>query len=138
MHNRNRCLYNEKHLWCLNRDNDRAIIGISNYALQLLGKIYRVTLPAAGSRVARGKAFGTLVATGAVCELVCPVDGCVINSNNYLDGNPAAVNADPYGEGWMLHVQLEAAEQLCELMGSGQYWRYIAEREPLEARFASA
>jgi len=138
MHNINHCLYNEDHLWCLHRDNDSAIIGISDHAQQRVGRIHQVELPTAGSSVNRGKPFGTLISGGIVIELVSPVDGRIINANNYLDYSPAAVNSDPYGEGWMLHVQLEAAEQLCELMSSEQYTQYIAERDSIAVEWAFA
>jgi len=138
MHNKNHCLYSENHLWCRHRDSNRAIIGISDHAQQRVGKIHQVELPTAGSSVSRGKPFGTIISGGVVIELVSPVDGHIINANNYLGYNPGPVNSDPYGEGWMLHVQLEAAEQLCELMGSEQYTQYIAEPDSIAVEQAFA
>lgn len=139
MHNKKNLLFNKDHLWCLHREDNRIVIGISDHCLQRLGDLLLVELPGAGSVVRRGKIFGRVTSRNAVNDLLSPVDGRVINANNYLGTSPATVNADPYGEGWMLHIQLDCAEQLRALMSAALYRQYIEEEHHTSTiRFASA
>lgn len=127
MNNKDRRLYNREHLWCLRRANNTAIIGISEQAQRYLGEITWIWLPDAGSEIARGEVFASIESSGPVDALVSPLDGRIININNHLRFRPDTVNRDPYGEGWLLHVQLEHAGQLDGMMDARQYMAYIDE-----------
>jgi glycine cleavage system H protein len=71
--------------------------------------------------------FGTIEAVKAVSELFCPVAGEVIEINAELDGNPNLVNEDPYGDGWMIKLQLRNPEDLPKLLGATDYAQHIGE-----------
>jgi glycine cleavage system H protein len=80
-------------------------VGITDYAQGELGDIVFLELPAAGMTFDAMAVFGTIEAVKAVSDLYMPVAGEVVEANGALDANPAAVNSDPYGEGWMIKVR---------------------------------
>jgi glycine cleavage system H protein len=83
-------------------------VGITDYAQGELGDVVFVELPKAGSKYAAHQTFGTIEAVKAVSDLYMPIAGEVVEANTALDANPAAVNSDPYGEGWMIKVRADA------------------------------
>ena len=83
------------------------IIGITDYAQGELGDVVFVELPKAGARFDAHAVFGTIEAVKAVSDLYMPIAGEVVEVNSALDANPAAVNSDPYGEGWMIKVRAD-------------------------------
>ena len=82
-------------------------VGITDYAQGELGDVVFVELPKAGQRFDAGASFGTIEAVKAVSDLYMPVAGEVVDVNVALDANPAAVNSDPYGAGWMVKVRAD-------------------------------
>ena len=82
-------------------------VGITDYAQGELGDVVFVELPKPGSKYAAHQTFGTIEAVKAVSDLYMPIAGEVVESNTALDANPAAVNSDPYGEGWMIKVRAD-------------------------------
>ena len=101
-------------------------VGITDYAQNELGDIVFVELPAAGMIFAAGQSFGTIEAVKAVSNLYTPLAGEVVTANGALDDNPAAVNADPYGEGWMITLRLADPSQVNGLLTAAQYEQLIA------------
>jgi glycine cleavage system H protein len=83
------------------------IVGITDYAQGELGDVVFVELPRAGATYAAHQTFGTIEAVKAVSDLYMPIAGEVVEVNSALDANPAAVNSDPYGEGWMIKVRVD-------------------------------
>ncbi|HEX6037043.1 glycine cleavage system protein GcvH [Longimicrobium sp.] len=83
------------------------IVGITDYAQGELGDVVFVELPKPGSRYEAHQTFGTIEAVKAVSDLYMPIAGEVVESNAALDANPAVVNSDPYGEGWMIKVRVD-------------------------------
>ncbi len=79
-------------------------IGITDYAQEALGDIVFVTLPAVGTELAAGQAFGEVESTKSVSDVYAPVAGTVSGRNEALDANPEMVNTDPYGDGWLLEL----------------------------------
>jgi glycine cleavage system H protein len=79
-------------------------IGITDYAQEALGDIVFVTLPAVGTELSAGQAFGEVESTKSVSDVYAPVAGTVSATNEQLDSSPEVVNADPFGEGWLVEL----------------------------------
>ena len=111
------------------RTGDPAIvrIGITDYAQGELGDVVFVNLPRVGDTVEGHQAFGTIEAVKAVSELYAPVAGEVVEVNAALEADPAAVNRDPYGEGWMIALRLKSSSELDALLSSADYRSHIGE-----------
>jgi glycine cleavage system H protein len=90
-----------------------------------LGDVVYVELPAAGDSFGRMDVFGTIEAVKAVSELYCPLGGEVIAVNEALDEDPALVNSDPYGEGWMIRLRIQDASELDDLLDPDAYRELI-------------
>jgi glycine cleavage system H protein len=101
-------------------------VGITDYAQGELGDVVFVELPAAGEHFDAGASFGTIEAVKAVSDLYCPVSGTVVDANGELDANPAAVNSDPYGEGWMIKLRPDDAASVSGLLDAAQYESLIS------------
>jgi glycine cleavage system H protein len=100
--------YHTEHEWVSIRPPYR--LGISDYAQDALGALTYVEMPEVGAKLTRGEEFGTLESTKSVSPLISPVDGSVKAVNEALTDDPGLVNADPYGEGWMIEIEMEASE----------------------------
>ena len=111
------------------RTGDPAVVrvGITDYAQGELGDVVYVNLPKAGQRLAPHESFGTIEAVKAVSELYSPMAGEVVEVNSALDGDPAAVNRDPYGEGWMVTLRLADPASLTGLLSASAYRAHIGE-----------
>lgn len=101
-------------------------IGITDYAQGELGDIVYLELPAAGKSFGAHDVFGTVEAVKAVSELFCPVAGEVVEVNGRLDGEPALVNTDPYGDGWMIKLKV-APGALDGLMDAAAYAKHLGQ-----------
>ena len=115
-------LYTPEHEY-VRRTKDPAIveIGITDYAQGELGDVVFIELPKPGASFAKMGVFGTVEAVKAVSELFCPVAGEVIESNPALDGDPATVNRDPYGAGWMIRLKMSNPADLNDLLQPAAY-----------------
>jgi glycine cleavage system H protein len=118
--------YSEQDEWARS-EGERVTIGITDYAQQQLGDVVFVELPAVGTRLERGAAFGVIESVKAVSDLYAPVAGEVIAVNGALATRPELVNEDCYGEGWMLAVRAEG-NATAGLLDATAYARYVAER----------
>ena len=96
--------YTREHEWA-RQEGDLVAIGITGYATDQLGDIVFVELPEGGRAVEAGKAFGVVEAVKTVSDLYAPVAGTIVEVNGALGDNPALVNQDPYGEGWMIKIR---------------------------------
>lgn len=118
--------YTEEHEWVREEETEGVVaIGITDYAQGELGDVVFVELPSAGDTFDRMEVFGTIEAVKAVSELYCPVTGEVVAVNELLDQDPAAVNTDPYGEGWMIQIKLGDLAQIDELLTADEYQEHI-------------
>ncbi len=100
--------YTAEHEWVRQEgEGDAAVlrIGITAYAQEALGDIVFVTLPAVGATTSAGAAFGEVESTKSVSDIYAPVDGAVTAVNDRLDAAPELVNADPYGDGWLVEIR---------------------------------
>jgi glycine cleavage system H protein len=121
-------LYTEEHEYVKPTDApDTVQIGITDYAQGELGDVVFVELPKVGDRFGRHDVFGTIEAVKAVSELFSPISGEVVAVNPRLDKEPALVNSDPYGEGWMVRVRLRDTSERDELLGPDEYKAHIGE-----------
>ena len=101
-------------------------IGITDYAQGELGDIVFVNLPKPGQRLEANESFGTIEAVKAVSELFSPLAGEIVGVNPKLDGEPALVNTDPYGDGWMVSMKVDPAS-LSGLIDAAAYKKHIGE-----------
>lgn len=115
-------LYTPEHEY-VRRTKDPAIveIGITDYAQGELGDIVFVDLPKPGAKFERMGVFGTVEAVKAVSELFCPVAGEIVEANPALDADPATINRDPYGAGWMIRLRLANPGDLGSLLDAAAY-----------------
>ena len=118
--------YSEQDEWARS-DGESVTVGITDYAQQQLGDVVFVELPAPGTRVERGAAFGVIESVKAVSDLYAPVSGEVVAVNDALGTRPELVNEDCYGEGWMLVVRA-AGDATAGLLDAAAYAKYVAER----------
>ncbi|MGH7537158.1 MAG: glycine cleavage system protein GcvH [Gemmatimonadales bacterium] len=100
-------------------------IGITDYAQGELGDVVYVELPKAGAALGKRQVFGTIEAVKAVSELYCPVAGTVAEVNGALEGDPALVNRDPYGDGWMIKLKLQNPADVNGLLDAAAYRTHI-------------
>lgn len=113
--------YTKEHEYVKRTDDAQVVlIGITDFAQGELGDIVYIDLPKAGARFNSHDVFGTVEAVKAVSELYMPVSGEVLEVNGALDGEPALVNTDPYGAGWMIKVKLDAGGD-AGLMSAADY-----------------
>ena len=108
-------------------DKDVYVVGITDYAQGELGDVVCVELPAVGKEFDRMEAFGTIEAVKAVSDLYCPAHGTVLEVNKKLNDDPSLVNADPYGEGWMIRLRVIDAKDLDGLLDANGYAEKIGE-----------
>ncbi len=113
-------LYTEEHEWISVEDNI-ATIGITDYAQGELGDVVFVELPNVGDTVEQMESFGTIEAVKAVSDLFSPVTGKVAEVNEMLSDTPEIVNTDPYGDGWMIKVELSDKSELDSLLDADTY-----------------
>ncbi|MCX8072491.1 MAG: glycine cleavage system protein GcvH [Candidatus Binatia bacterium] len=118
--------YSKEHEWVLVEGNV-ATVGITDYAQEQLGEIVYVELPEVGEKVSKEDAFGVVESVKTVSDVYAPVSGCVIEVNDDLPNNPELLNEDPYGDGWMLKIEMSDPAELEELMTAEEYERYVAE-----------
>ena len=114
--------YSDEHVW-VDRSDDLAIIGITEYAADQLGELVFVVLPEPGTRVEAGDEIVELESSKAVQPLISPVAGTVKYVNRDVADDPSVVNGDPYGEGWILKVELDDDEP--ELLTAEEYAKII-------------
>ena len=120
--------YTTEHEYLRDTDEpDVFFVGITDYAQGELGDVVYVELPEPGDSFAPMKTFGTIEAVKAVSDLYCPLAGEVVAINEALDDDPALVNTDPYGEGWMIQLRVDDPGEVDELMDAVSYGAHIEE-----------
>jgi glycine cleavage system H protein len=118
-------LYTAEHEYVKATDDPAVVVvGITDYAQGELGDIVFLDLPKVGASFGAHDVFGTVEAVKAVSDLYAPVAGEVVEVNSAIDGEPALVNSDPYGAGWMLKVRV-AADYKTGLMDAGAYRAHV-------------
>jgi glycine cleavage system H protein len=118
--------YTKDHEW-VKVDGDVVTIGVTDFAQKELGDIVFVEVDTEGESLAEGDVFGTLEAVKTVSDLFMPVAGTVNSFNEGLEDKPEVINQDPYGEGWMVKIKLDADADLSVLLSADQYKEVIGE-----------
>lgn len=118
--------YSTEHEWARLEDS-RVRVGITKFAADRLTDVVFVELPAAGTTVTFMEPFGVVESVKAVSDLYAPVSGTVVDVNAALTTSPEVVNADPYGQGWMILIKPHDLSELDKLMTADQYVRMIGE-----------
>ncbi len=118
-------LYSKEHEW-VRVDGDTATIGITDYAADSMGDVVYVELPKVGAGVKQFGNAGVVESVKAVSDLYAPVAGEVVEINDALENDPAAVNKDPFGSGWLFKVKLEGGAPPEGLLDAGEYERLTA------------
>lgn len=117
--------YTNEHEW-VSVDGNQAIVGITSYAQGELGDIVYVELPEVGEEVEQHKPFGSIEAVKAVSDLFSPVSGKVVEINEQLADKPELVNSDPYGEGWMIKIEMSNPAEVDKLLSAEDYRQLVA------------
>ena len=112
--------YTEEHEWVSVEDNV-ATVGITDYAQGELGDVVFVELPQVNTSLTQMDAFGTIEAVKAVSDLFAPVSGLVLEINEVLVDSPETINKDPYGEGWMIKIQMSDPSEINNLLSAEDY-----------------
>lgn len=116
--------YTKEHEW-IKVEGDKGRVGITHYAQDQLGDVVFVELPKKGRRLKQMEPFGVVESVKAVSDLYCPVGGEVLEVNSELERKPEQVNADPYGEGWMIRVKITQPKDLDTLLSAADYTAYL-------------
>ena len=120
--------YTKDHEWA-RVEGDTVRVGVTSYAVDQLGDVTLVDLPAIGAKVGAHARFGEIESVKTVSELFSPVAGEVTAVNGDLEGTPEVVNEAPYGAGWLVEIKMSDASQLDGLMDAAQYADYIGKLE---------
>tara|TARA_B000000557_G_C20800133_1_gene455154 strand:- start:511 stop:888 length:378 start_codon:yes stop_codon:yes gene_type:complete len=124
MNTPNHLFYTKEHEWADFNDN-KVIIGITDYAQSQLGDIIFLELPNIGEEIVAGDVFGEIEAVKTVSELFAPITGKIIEINESLDSNPELVNSSPYDDGWLIKVSPTKPDEKDELMNFLSYEEII-------------
>jgi glycine cleavage system H protein len=121
--------YTEEHEW-ISVDGDIVTVGITDFAQSELGELVYVEVDTLGESVDKGDVFGTVEAVKTTSELFMPVSGEVLEFNTEIDenegDNPAVINEDPYGAGWIVKIKMSDSSELEDLLDAGAYEEIIA------------
>lgn len=117
--------YTKDHEWIKLVDGKIAIIGITDFAQRELGDIVFVDINTVGKSLKAEEIFGTIEAVKTVSDLFSPVAGTVLEVNAALNNNPELVNTDPYGEGWMVKVEVADPEAVDSLLDAPAYEQLV-------------
>jgi len=122
-------LYSKDHEWVKNQGDGTAIIGISDYAQEMLTDIVFVELPPVGKKVAKGESVAVVESVKSVSDVYAPVSGEVIDVNTALENAPDLINSDAFGEGWIAKLKLADPAELQSLMSADAYDALIKEEK---------
>jgi glycine cleavage system H protein len=122
----NNLKYTKEHEWVLVEGNI-GTIGVTDYAQGELGDVVFVDIDPALSEIKKGDSIGTIEAVKTVSDIFAPFSGKVIEINEGLKDSPESVNSDPYGNGWMLKVEISDASELNDLLDSSAYQALIGQ-----------
>jgi glycine cleavage system H protein len=121
--------YSKDHEWAKDNGDGSATIGISDYAQEMLTDIVFVELPAVGKKVAKGAQVAVVESVKSVSDVYSPVSGEVIAVNSKLEADPALINQDAFGEGWIAKMKLDNAAELGSLLDAAAYDAFLKEEK---------
>lgn len=120
--------YTKEHEWVLVEDKI-ATVGITDHAQEQLGDVVFVELPAVGDQVTKDDEMGVVESVKAVSDVYAPVSGTVVEVNDDLPENTEMVNEDPYGDGWMVKIQLSDPTDLEDLLTAAEYEQHVTDNQ---------
>lgn len=120
--------YHREHMW-VRAEGKKATIGITDYAQQQLGDIVYVELPEVETEIDSDSELSEIESTKATSPLVSPVSGTVAEVNEDLADTPELINEDPYGNGWLVVLDMTDASELNDLMSKSEYEKFLREEE---------
>jgi glycine cleavage system H protein len=120
--------YTREHEWLLVEDKI-ATVGITDFAQEQLGDVVFVELPAIGDKVTKDEAMGVIESVKAVSDVYAPVSGKVLEVNDDLPESTEMVNEDPYGDGWMVKIELSDPSEIADLMSAAEYEQFVSEQD---------
>ena len=114
--------YTEEHEYLKSTEDENVfLVGVTDYAQGELGDVVYIELPEVGASFQKMDPFGNIEAVKAVSDLYCPVAGEVVEVNASLDDDPAVVNSDPYGEGWIIKLKVQNPAEVTALLDTAAY-----------------
>jgi glycine cleavage system H protein len=119
--------YTADHEWVRSTGEGSVRIGITDYAQNSLGDIVFVQMPEPGTTITPGDSIGEVESTKSVSDIFAPVTGTVVSRNDALDAQPELVNSDPYGDGWMIEIELSDPAELDDLLTAAGYAESVGE-----------
>ena len=119
--------YTQEHEWICPEAGDKGKMGLTDYAQSHLGDIVFLDLPAPGTQVEQSKKMGELESVKAVSDIFAPASGKVLEINQTAIDEPKLVNEDPYGDGWLVRLELSQPSELDALMDSEKYDEFVTE-----------
>jgi len=125
MENPKELKYSKDHEW-IKVEGNVATVGITHYAQEQLGDIVYVEVETVGETLEKESVFGVIEAVKTASDLMIPISGTVTHLNEALEANPELINSDPYGEGWIIKMEIENKEELKDLLSTEQYEAVIA------------
>jgi len=117
--------YSKEHEWVAAEESS-ATIGITDYAQDQLGEIVYVELPAVGDKISKDDPFGVVESVKAVSDVYAPISGTVVEVNKELPESPEMINEDPYGDGWLIKIEVGDSAELDDLMDHEEYEEMVA------------
>ena len=118
--------YHKEHTWARISDN-KATVGITDYAQESLGEVVYIEVPETGTSVQAGEDLGEIESTKATSSIISPVSGTVVEVNDELNDSPEVVNEDPYSKGWVAVIELGENSGDSNLMSAADYTKFIEE-----------
>jgi len=120
--------YSREHEW-VRLEGSIATVGITDYAQDSLGDVVYLELPSEGASVTKDEPFGVVESVKAVSDLFAPVSGKVTEVNDALVDSPEVINEDPYGDAWMIKVEVTNPEEIKELLSAEEYKEFVEEEK---------
>jgi len=116
--------YTKNHEW-VKLEGDHALIGITAFAAEQLGDIVFIDINTVGETLEKEEVFGTIEAVKTVSDMFLPIGGEIVEFNEELESNPALINSDPFGEGWIIKIKVTNPAEFEELLSEDQYQELI-------------
>ncbi|MCK5237243.1 MAG: glycine cleavage system protein GcvH [Deltaproteobacteria bacterium] len=121
--------YTKEHEWVKEGDDNTVVIGITDYAQDSLGDVVYVELPQEGATLTKDEPFGVVESVKAVSDLYAPLSGTVVEVNDAIIDSPESINEEPYGDAWLLKVELSSTDELNGLINAEEYKAFTEEEK---------
>jgi glycine cleavage system H protein len=120
--------YSKEHVW-VRLAAGKALVGVTDHAQKELGSIVFADLPEEGAEIEKGEPLGSLESSKTVAEVFAPISGQVLKPNRDLEEDPSLINDDPYGNGWLVTMDLDDPDELEGLLNSVEYENFLEKKE---------